>query len=297
MTKALNLHKTAHPHKEVARKFDHIFGIDDHKFQVLSMLQMILDKSAYSKWKDLHHKGSRIFADDNLVVSPLIIFSGDVGCGKTELAQTLGTPLAHKMGGKTIHCFETPSDIRGGGHVGELSTRITAAFEQVKTQISKGEYGILIIDEGDDLATSREQNQAHHEDRAGVNVLIKELERLATEKINLAVILITNRLSALDPAVIRRASLNLDFKRPEPAQLKPFFELLLTGTNPTDEQLTSLVEICETKSPKFNFSDIRRKAFVQAFVEAINSDQPFGAGVLGEKLKTLVPSPVFNSKL
>lgn len=297
MTKALTLHKSIHPHKDVAKQFEHIYGIDDHKNQLLAMLQMILDKSAYNKWKEKHHKGTRIFADDTLVISPLIIFSGDVGCGKTELAQTIATPLAHHIGGKTIHCFETPSDIRGGGHVGELSTRITAAFEQARTQIPKGEYGILLIDEGDDLATSREQNQAHHEDRAGVNVLIKELERLASEKINIAVILITNRLSALDPAVVRRASLHLYFSRPEPTQLHSFFELILKGTNPSNEQVDALVEICKNKNPRFNFSDIRRKAFVQAFVEAIQRNIPFGADILGEKLQALIPSPIFNSEL
>jgi hypothetical protein len=38
---------------------------------------------------------------------------------------------------------------------------------------------ILVIDEADDLATGRGQTQAHHEDRAGVNVLIKQINQLA----------------------------------------------------------------------------------------------------------------------
>jgi AAA+ superfamily predicted ATPase len=294
MAKALTLHKFTHPHKDVDKQFKHIYGLDEHKSQLLVMLQLILDKGTYSRWKEQHHEGFKIFADDNLVISPLVIFSGDVGCGKTELAQTIATPLAIKMGGKTVHCFETPSDIRGGGHVGELSTRITEAFEQAKTHLPKGEFGILIIDEGDDIATSREQNQAHHEDRAGVNVLIKEMERIASEKVNLAVILITNRLSALDPAVVRRASLHLNFNRPAPEALRPFIERLLDGTKPTPEELDEIIEICKSKNPLFNFSDIRRRAFVQSFVECIASNKAFGAKIFADKLRSLTPSPTFN---
>lgn len=296
MTKALALHYTSHPHKDYARLYEQIFGLDGHKQQLMAMLRLILDKDAYKRWKEKHHKGSTLFADKSLVISPLIIFSGDVGCGKTELAQSIATPLAQKMGGKTIHCYETPSDIRGGGHVGELSTRITAAFDQARTNITKGEYGIMIIDEGDDLATSREQNQAHHEDRAGVNVLIKELERFAKEGIDIAVILITNRLSALDPAVIRRASLHLQFDRPDPESLAPFFKSLLTGTSVSEEQIQELVDVCKSKQPLFNFSDIRRRAFVQAFVEAVYEDRLFGPEIFIEKLKQLKPSPTFISE-
>src|SRR5690606_12673165 len=129
----------------------------------------------------------------------------DVGCGKTELANAIGSPLA-KLLNKRIKCFETPSNIRRAGRVGEISNRITQAFDSVKMQLGKSEPGILIIDEADDLATSREQNQAHHEDRAGLNVLLKQIDSISREGYSISVILITNRLSVIDPAVIRRAT-------------------------------------------------------------------------------------------
>ncbi|MGG2362463.1 AAA family ATPase, partial [Salmonella enterica] len=85
----------------------------------------------------------------------------------------------------------------------EISNRITEAFTQAKSKVKGHDIGILIIDEADDLATDREQNQAHHEDRTGLNVLIKQIDTVGREKSNLAVILITNRLKVLDPAVVR----------------------------------------------------------------------------------------------
>jgi ATP-dependent 26S proteasome regulatory subunit len=93
-----------------------------------------------------------------------------------------------------------------GGHVGELSARITEAFTQAKARAVAIGRGILIIDEADDLATGRSQMQAHHEDRAGVNVLIKQINQLSTGSPPIALIMIINRADILDPAVIRRAS-------------------------------------------------------------------------------------------
>ena len=88
--------------------------------------------------------------------------------------------------------------------------------------------GILIIDEGDDLGMSRAEMQAHHEDRAGLNVLIKEINRLARDRARIAVVLVTNRVRALDPALIRRAQVIL-FTRPNAEARRGLFEQLLLG--------------------------------------------------------------------
>ena len=52
----------------------------------------------------------------------------------------------------------------------------------------------------------------HNEDRAGVNVLIKQINQLAANPVPIALIMITNRADALDPAVLRRAALRLTFQ-------------------------------------------------------------------------------------
>ena len=290
-TGALQLHVTRHPHKQYKLQYEQIIGLEEHQKQLLGTLQLILDHSGLKKWKDKHHPKGKMFIDTDSSFTPLIILSGDVGCGKTELATSIATPLAHAMGNIVIHCFETPSDIRGGGHVGELSARITAAFEQAHSKLPKGEHGVLIIDEADDLATSRSQNQAHHEDRAGVNVLIKEVERISRDKINLAVIMITNRFDALDPAVIRRASLHLEFKRPKPEHLKPMFEYLLMGIETTDAEYKKLIDACKEKTPLFSFSDIRKRVANQALIAAMSGDEPLSAELLLDIISKTNPSP------
>ena len=74
------------------------------------------------------------------------------GVGKTALAHAIGTPLAKALN-KRVHSFETPSDIRGTGRVGEISSRITEAFTKAKTLMKGDDVGIFIIDEADDLCS------------------------------------------------------------------------------------------------------------------------------------------------
>ena len=148
----------------------------------------------------------------------------------------MATPVARAIDHRIV-CLETPSDIRGGGLVGELSANITDAFAQARAKAEQIGRGILVLDEADDLATRRSQMQAHHEDRAGVNVLIKQIDQLAKAKAPIAVIMITNRADVLDPAVVRRAALRLEFHRPDETARAAIFGRILEGTDATDGQI------------------------------------------------------------
>jgi AAA+ superfamily predicted ATPase len=55
----------------------------------------------------------------------------------------------------------------------------------------------------------------HHEDRAGVNAFIRGIDQLAAAEVPAAVLMCTNRLKALDPAIQRRAAEVLVFSRPD----------------------------------------------------------------------------------
>ncbi len=87
----------------------------------------------------------------------------------------------------------------------------------------------MLIDEGDALTQSREATQMHHEDRAGVNAFIRGVDRLAEQHLPVVVILCTNRLSSIDPAVQRRAADIFRFVRPNgSAQRRAVLETHLT---------------------------------------------------------------------
>ena len=75
---------------------------------------------------------------------------------------------------------------------------------------------ILLVDEADALTQNREDTQMHHEDRAGRNAFIRGVDQLAAQSVcRAAIILCTNRLSAIDPAVQRRAADIFIFHRPK----------------------------------------------------------------------------------
>lgn len=286
----MKLSETKHPNKQSEYLFESLVAIDEQKNSLIRNLCLLLDKSRVKSWTGKHHKNNLGIFKYLQTNTPLIILSGEVGCGKTALAQSIGTPIAEKLKTKII-TMETPSNIRGSGMVGEISNRITEAFKSAKARIGTESNGILIIDEADDIATSRAQNQAHHEDRAGLNVLIKQLDLLKREQVSLVVIMITNRFDILDPAVLRRANLNLIFDRPEGEKLKVVFESILDGVKYRNQDINKLIDIASSQSVAYSFSDLIQRAGRQALMEAIDKDMPFGIELYTKTLQSINPTP------
>lgn len=285
----LRLTETIHPHREQQSDFDELVGIGTIKDALVTELSLILDRQRLDSWRKKHHPKGLKFYDRARSSTPLVILSGDVGCGKTALASCVATPVARSIDNR-IAVFETPSDVRGGGHVGELSTRLTEAFTQARTRARAVGRGILIIDEADDVATRRGQSQAHHEDRAGVNVLIKLIDQLALDPTPMAVIMITNRVDVLDPAVRRRAVLELDFKRPDDEGRATVFRFMLEDTGVAEADIKRLVK-ATASTPPYTFSDLSVRLARVALRHAMESNQPFGSDVLLEVVREMKASP------
>jgi SpoVK/Ycf46/Vps4 family AAA+-type ATPase len=286
----LLLLETIHPTKEGEHDFEALFGIDAIKESLADELALILDRKRLDDWGKRHHCGGLGILNITKGTLPLILLSGDVGCGKTALASCIATPVARAIDQRIV-CLETPSDIRGGGHVGELSSRVTDAFTQAKSRAAAVGRAILVIDEADDLATGRSQMQAHHEDRAGVNVLIKQINQLSASPAPIALIMITNRPDVLDPAVLRRAALRLNFQRPNEAARYAVFQRLLHGTSTTETQLQELVKLTARK-PQYTFSDLTDRIARLALRRSWKADQPFGIAALKAAIVEIEPSPL-----
>jgi len=289
----VDLFNTEHPNKSSEKKYDELIGIDDNKSNLLSSLSLLLDNNKIENWLSKHHKKKISIIDQIYSGTPLIILSGDVGCGKTALAQSIATPLSIKLD-KKITVFETPSNIRGSGLVGEISNRITEAFEQAKRKLGKDKSGILIIDEADDIATSRSQNQAHHEDRAGLNVLIKQIDLIKKDAVNLAVILITNRVDALDPAVRRRTSLHLVFERPTGEKAEEVVRYILKDIEYDESKLDDVMNYIKDQHIPYSFSDLIHRVAKQAIYKAIEIDKPFTIDLFKSTLENTIPSPLID---
>lgn len=285
----VRLYTTKHPDKTAAERFDELIGIDEEKRDLLEYLLGILAPERFAAWERKHHPKGLAVLHRFERRPPLVILAGDVGCGKTELAASIGTPLAQAIQ-ERVKAFETPSDIRGSGLVGELSLRVTAAFDAARQELGR-DKGCLIIDEADDLATSREQNQAHHEDRAGLNVLIKQIDALARDRVRLGVILVTNRFAALDPALVRRAHV-IRFSRPSREARRALFERLLGDLLPK-KNLEELLAATDRDVP-FTYSDMVTRIVEPAVRRAIRDDVRLSVELLIARAKAVDPTPIFN---
>lgn len=288
----LHLFESAHPNKVASASFDRLAGLDGHKSQLVHELTALLDRSRGQRWQQKHHPSGLALAEMLESSAPVVMLSGEVGCGKTAIATSVATPVAEALDARVL-CFETPSNVRGTGLVGDLSNRLTTVFSMAKAKLKgSNRYGILIIDEADDLATSRAQLQAHHEDRAGLNVLVKQIDTLARDAPGLAVIIITNRLSVLDPAIRRRVALHLVFERPDAAARHRIFSGMLQGVEHRPSDVDELVRKSEREDVPFSSSDLIHRVGRLALSRARAQDAPLSVQMLMGALGEVEPTPL-----
>ena len=214
-----------YPDVEARERLAGLVGLDGHKMRLAKILGLLVNPASLDSWMRRYHPRANGLLDSVLRRPPLVVLAGDVGSGKSELAETIGDYVARREK-VDITLYPMSLAARGRGRVGQMTELLSAAFDLVleEAQKLKGADGvsrgavILLVDEADAIAQSREASQMHHEDRAGVNAFIRGIDRLAHAKLPVAAIMCTNRLGALDPAIQRRAADILSFARPDDAQ-------------------------------------------------------------------------------
>jgi AAA+ superfamily predicted ATPase len=135
----------------------------------------------------------------------------------------------------------------------------------------------------------------HHEDRAGVNAFIRGIDRMANAALPAAVIMCTNRLGALDPAVKRRAADILAFGRPDAAQRRALLTGPLTelGLAADVERLVAATGEREGAPHGFTFSDLMQRLLPAIVLDAYPAGavRPERALALAHQM---LPTPPFR---
>ena len=210
---------------------------------------------------------------------PLVVLAGDVGSGKSALAETIGDAVARQENIE-VKLFPLSLSTRGQGRVGEMTQLLSAAFDHTieaarKLRSGDGEKArgaiILLVDEADALAQSREAAQMHHEDRAGVNAFVRGVDRLGNDRLPAAVIMCTNRPGALDPAVRRRAADILTFRRPDDEQRLAVLAPALGVLGLSYQQIERLVAATGQRGEAdhgFTFSDLTQRLLPAMVLDA-----------------------------
>lgn len=223
--------------------------------------------------------------------------------GKSELAETIGDAVArHEK--IEITLFPLSLSTRGQGRVGEMTQLLSAAFDYTVSEANKLKNNsgrahgavILLVDEADAIAQSREAAQMHHEDRAGVNALIRGIDRIAKSRLPAAVIMCTNRLGSLDPAVKRRAADILTFDRPNEMQRRAVLSNSLQYLSFSQQQINSLVAATGAQKGRnygFTFSDLTQRLLSAIVLDAYPAKPVEPARAL-EIALAMAPTPPFQ---
>ena len=196
------------PIKQLDDLANSLLGFDARYSRIKKQVQLLLQADELEHWSKQKH-GKKLAVIQLLADQyPLAIFHGDVGTGKTANAEAIVNRLARDAKIEDALLFKLSNKVRGTGKVGEMGTLISQAFDEITRSIGSGNgRAFLIIDEGDSLGASRSQEHSHHEDKVGVNTLIQAIDDLRKHGGRIFAILCTNRLAALDDAVLRRAAI------------------------------------------------------------------------------------------
>jgi len=265
------------PDPRAAVRYAQLVGLDEVKEILHKEATLLLDPQLLREWSKRHHRAEiaalGYFGDR----PPLFLFGGDVGTGKTQLAETFGDRLAAETE-TSIRLRKLSLNSRGTGRVGEMTKLISSAFSEVAQEarrfvVRERRTGavILIIDEADALAQSRELQQMHHEDRAGVNALIRSVSQIAEESLPVLVVACTNRINAIDPAIRRRAAHTFTFSRPNTEQREAVLAAGLAGLDFTPTQIRQLAEATGPRGKRAygaNYSDLTQRLIPAAILDA-----------------------------
>jgi AAA+ superfamily predicted ATPase len=280
------------PNARIAAASKRLVGFETRYQRLYRDLRLLADPEELLAWCKKYHHGELALCAAVSERYPLVIFAGDVGTGKTVTAEGACDRLAREAN-KEAMLFKLSTRVRGTGKVGQMSALLNQAFEVVAKQAGKTRQAFLIIDEADSLTAARDSAQSHHEDKVAVNTIIQKVDDLRRHSGRILVFLCTNRESALDPAIVRRAARIEQFERPNDQEREEILRMDLEGLGVKDQTIHELVRLTGQRDgqPGFTFSDLRSKLLPDALCRAF-PNRPLTAEDLVSAARDVRSSPV-----
>lgn len=280
------------PDTGIEQRAQRLIGFDERFSRLGRAMAILLDPDSLALWARRFHGEAlpvvAVMADRY----PLVVLHGDVGTGKTAFAEGAADRLcrATRREGTLL---KLSTRVRGVGQVGQMGHLINQAFAAVEAAAAKKRAAVLLIDEADSLAASRDQIHSHHEDKVAVNTLIQKIDSVRRLEGRLLVILCTNRFAALDPALLRRAALHERFDRPGDGERAALLQADTDGLELSTQALHEAVVLTGPAANDglgFTFSDLRTRLIPEAVLRAY-PDRPLAEEDLLETARTMSPSP------
>ena len=285
------------PNSQARRRLDGLVGLDGVKAHLLKQASVLLNPAHLDEWSERHHGAVLPVVTKVRQRPPLVILAGDVGTGKTTLAETFADPLARRDH-INVRVMRLSMRSRGKGAAGEMTDRLSMAFELVREKGRIMPAVVLVIDEADALAQSRALAEMHHEDRAGVNALIRGIDSLVSAGLPVLTVMCTNRLEALDPAVRRRAAELFVLERPGEPQRRDLLRDSLGQAGITDEQIAQLAALTGPRDGAgfgYTYSDLTDRLLPSAVLAAY-PDRALTFELVREQIGLIEPTKPFASE-
>lgn len=268
-----------------------LVGFDARYRMMSSHLRMMLSPESLDEWSVRAHGRALPVCGLMRQRHPLFLLSGDVGTGKTVTAECAANRMAKEMGREGV-LLKLGAQVRGRGLHGEMTQKVRDAFEELKAAAGKKRLAFLVIDEADAVAALRDTEQMHQEEKSAVNTLIQRIDQIRDVGGRAAVFLCTNRVHALDQAIVRRAALHLEFNRPNQDERVELLARDLDGLELSDKDIKVLADMTGEGDgrPGYTYSDFRLRFYPHA-VAAAFPDKLLTLEILKQAVKETAPSP------
>jgi SpoVK/Ycf46/Vps4 family AAA+-type ATPase len=258
------LSEETYPSEFWAKRYESLIGLREIKERVLTALRSLFSPEFVRQWSQQYNCEQQAFSLLEMRY-PVFLFDGVPGVGKTELAHAIGDPLARVLGTPVIS-YSIGLQLRGEGLVGQLSQNLCKIIDFGKMRhAERGVPIMLLLDEGDAIGQSRDGSNQHHEESVGVSTLLQQID-LLRDTPGVALIMTTNRHSALDTALASRGSAHrVSFPVPD---YRLRFDLLTryVGNILADCELLTLARETEGLAPR-DIVELCQAAFLDAMSE------------------------------
>ena len=125
-----------YPDVDAQDRFARLVGLDDHKARLTKILGLLINPAGIEAWAKKHHPKANKLINVVLRRPSLVVLAGDVGSGKTELAETVGDAVARQEKIE-MTLFPLSLSTRGQGRVGEMTQLLSAAFDHTIAEATK----------------------------------------------------------------------------------------------------------------------------------------------------------------
>lgn len=254
--------------------FEDIKGLQQEKQEVQEVMYYLKNRKAINQYGAKNIKG--------------ILFHGDPGNGKTLLAKAIAheakVPFYYASGSQFVQMF-----------VGMGAARVRSLFKKAK----KNAPCIIFIDEIDSFGLKRGSINSHNENDTTLNQLLTYMDGLE-ESSGVIVIAATNRVDALDPALLRpgRFDRQIHIRLPGIEDRKEILEHYLKNKKTETLDLDSIARITVGFSAAKLAALINEAALIGAREsKGINQaylQQAYNKLVVGLPKETLLPENIKN---